>query len=151
MPKHGLSKQIVDGLIEEKTEFVRTLYENGCHLDEICRQTRLDIDTTLETIRKFRYKKNELYLIYEYQEDKKISKKVRIEIRRHLMDKFFPVGQENEFFSASYHLYWKEKMKKQERLKKGCSHSICHIACSLCGKILADASETYKKIKDQLS
>jgi hypothetical protein len=140
-------KNLTDTLIREQKDQIIFLFNKGCHLDEICRCVKLDIDTVLEVIRKCKYKKKELYVIYEYQDDRNINKKTRMDVQSHLLNKFFPLQDDDYFFSNSYHLYYKEKLKRKEKLKKECTHPITHIRCGICGKILADGGKKYKKLK----
>jgi enolase len=106
----------------------------------------LDIDTVLDIIRREGYKKKELYEIYEKQENKQTNKKTRTEIREKLINKFFPMYTDDGIFSQSYHIYWKEKLKKNNNKKYTCNHSISHIRCGKCMKILADATDIYKTL-----
>jgi hypothetical protein len=124
---------------------IKKMYNNGYLLDDICYYTKLDIDTVLEIIRKFRYRKKKLYEIYEVQEDQNIRKKSRIDIRNKLTEKYFPTESDDTFYSHSYHLYWKKKLKERDKRRMNCTHELCHIRCAKCGKILGDASEIYKK------
>lgn len=140
-------KNLTDVLIEERKDQIILMFSKGYHIDEICCHVKLDIDTVLEIIRKYKYKKKELYVIYEYQNDRNICKKTRMTIQAHLLNKFFPLRDDNYFFTNSYHLYYKEKLKRKEKLKKECLHNITHIKCGRCGKILGDGGKEYQKIK----
>ncbi len=122
---------------------IKKLFIQGNHLDEICERTKLDIDTVLNEIRQLKYKKEKLFIVYEKQEKNKTNKKIRKETRKRLVDKFFPMSNEESFFSYSYHLYFMKKAKELDINRAKCKHSIKHIRCGKCGKILADATHIH--------
>jgi hypothetical protein len=127
-------------ITNEQIIIIKKLFKEGHHLDEICQRTKLDIDTVLNEIRKFKYKKNTLYIIYELQESNKTNKKIRKEIRKRLVDKFFPICNDESFFTYSYHLYFMKKSKETEEKRKNCTHRLKHVRCGICGKIICDAT-----------
>lgn len=141
-PKNDLSPK---KLLLEQIRVIKLLYKKGHDLDDICYNASLDIDSVLEIINKFKYKKKKLNNIFENQSEKKVNRKVRIQVREKLKEKFFPCSTDN--FSHSYYTYWKENQKRQEEVKNSCKHNQSHIRCSLCSKVLADATDIYNSKK----
>ncbi len=116
-------------------------YIEGYDLRELCYVFDTDISTILEILKKKKFKKKKLYDVYRNQEDRKeLGKTVHIfEKEENLLEKYFPLFSNSEF-SHSYFWYWKEKRKDIEKKKERCTHKYRHIRCSVCSKILGDAS-----------
>ena len=124
-----------------KTE-VLYFYKIGHQLGELCREFCMDIPTILFILRKSGIKKKTLFQIYSNQTERKESN-VPIELvlkkDNFYLKKFFP-DSDSLLFSSSYYWFWKTKYEKAEEKKKTCKHKIRHIRCSICNKILADAT-----------
>jgi len=128
---------------------VLRLYKEGYGLGEICRLECLDISTILYILRKCKVKKNSLYKIYQNQTEKSELKKpaLILENEKIYLEKFFP-SSDSSNFSSSYYWFWKENYNKDQEKKDKCSHYIKHIRCSICNKILKDATNI--KISDEI-
>ena len=134
-------------LLFKKREITK-LYKNGYELGEICRKVKLDISTTLLLIKGLKLKKKRLYEVYTNQTVRSKAQHGGLFLKRdeYYLDKFFP--KVNSFFSTNYYWYWKDKIKKREKKQDDCKHKIRHIRCSLCDKILGDA--TYIPLNNNL-
>jgi len=122
-----------------KREVVK-LYKDGYALGEICRKVKLDISTILLLLKLQRFKKRRLYDVYENQADKSRENYGKLLLKRdeYYLEKFFP--NSNSIFSTNYYWFWREKQKKREDIQSKCKHKVRHIRCSLCEKILGDAT-----------
>lgn len=122
-----------------KREIVK-LYKNGCALGEICRISKLDISSVLLLLKSHKFKKRSLYQIYVNQSIRAESKNVELVLKRdkYYLEKYFPNSGSD--FSSSYYWFWRESFKKGQEKQKICSHRVRHIRCSLCNKILKDAT-----------
>ena len=116
-------------------------FKEGFSLGEICRETCLDISSVLFVLRKSKLKKQSLYKIYQEQSLKNDERQsdLFLESDKFYIDKFFPEANSSNF-SNSYYWYWQEKNKKEQDKKLDCTHNVRTIRCSLCNKILRDAS-----------
>ena len=117
------------------------LYKEGKGLGEICREMCLDISSVLYILKKCRLYKKTLYNVYEEQTNRADHFKTEfiLEDEEYYLEKFFPQASAT-YFSSSYYFFWKEKFKRTEAIKAKCNHSVRTITCSLCNKILKDAS-----------
>ena len=121
---------------------VNSLYKKGHSLGELCREFCIDIPTILFMLRKSKIKKKNLFQIYSNQtERKELNVPIELVLKKDnvYLTKFFP-DSNSLLFSSSYYSFWKEKYQKNEDRKKKCKHKVRHIRCSLCNKILGDAS-----------
>ena len=86
-------------------------------------------------------KKQSLFKIYQEQTVRNDENKSELflENEKFYIDKFFPQADSNNF-STSYYWFWKQKYKKQQEKKANCPHKIRTVRCSICNKILKDAS-----------
>lgn len=137
-----------NGLTSTETEIellkyriqVTKYYRQGYGLGELCRKFRLDITSILFLLRKSRLKKKKLYIIFENQNDRtNVNKDIINEKETHFIEKFFPYPETYGMVRGSY-WHWKEKFKKAQERKDSCNHSVRHISCGRCNKILRDAS-----------
>ena len=120
---------------------VKKLYKMGYSLGKMCRELCLDVSSVLYILRKSKLKKQSLYKIYQEQSARNDEEKneLFLENEKFYIDKFFP-HSDSINFSTSYFGFWKEKFKKEQDKKRTCQHQIRTIRCSLCNKILKDAS-----------
>lgn len=128
-------------IISEHKKEVIKLYKKGYNLGELCRMNCLDISLILQILRKNRIKKQVLYKVYQNQSDRSESKHggLILERDKYYIDKFFP-NSDVINFSSSYYWFWKKNQDSIEKRKKLCSHGIRHIRCSICNKVLKDAT-----------
>jgi len=115
-------------------------FKEGLYLGELCRKYQFDVSTILEILKKARVKRKILYDVYANQEDRRIKRNIEIVLEqdKYYIEKFFPT---DDNWTNSYYWYWKKNLDKLEKKKANCKHEIRHIRCSICGKILADASD----------
>lgn len=130
-----------DEIISDHKREVVKLYRRGYNLGELCRMSCLDISLILQILRKNRIKKPTLYKVYQNQADRAEAKHGGLVLERdkYYIDKFFP-NSDVVNFSSSYYWFWKKNNEKIENRKRLCQHGIRHIRCSLCNKVLKDAS-----------
>lgn len=117
-------------------------YKKGHSLGELCREFCLDIPTVLFILRKNSIKKNDLYEIYSKQEQRKETRTpLHLVLKKDnfYLTKFFP-DSDTMLFSSSYYWFWKKIANEADEKKKKCEHNIRHIRCSVCNKILGDAT-----------
>ena len=115
-------------------------YKDGWYLGELCRNFKLDISSILFLLKKSKLKKKKLYAIFQNQIDR-VNKtdEIVLEKEKKILEKFFPASASSNF-SGGYYWLWKEKYKQEQKEKENCNHTIRHIRCSTCNKILKDAS-----------
>ena len=128
---------------ELKKELIE-FYKEGYSLVELSRGFHIDFSLILYILKRAKIKKIKLYEIYEYQlEKKEISHIMCIPVKEsRYLEKFFPTN--DNAITNSYFSFWKNKYQKAEKKKEKCKHKIRHIRCSICGKILADATDYTK-------
>lgn len=119
---------------------VAKYYKEGYCLGELCRLFQLDVASVLLLLKKSKIKKKKLYDIYEYQNNRtNKNKDIIIEKEKYYIDKFFPYSQ-SFVLTCGFYWYWKDKYNKRLEQREKCNHSIRHIQCAKCNKILRDAS-----------
>lgn len=128
-------------IYEIKKNEVLKAYKKGFTLGAICRRTFIDISTLLYILKRLKISRKELYKIYEKQEIAKniYSTDLILKREKYYIDKYFP-DPEEENISTVYYKKWEYKYNQLKKQRKNCSHSVKHIKCSICGKILGDAS-----------
>lgn len=138
--QHKLNRVREEMLFIHRNKII-DLYKKSYSLGEICRELCLDVSSILCVLRKSKLKKRTLYKIYQEQTSKKHEQRneLFLESDKFYIDKFFPQSDSN-YFPYSYYWFWKEKYKKEQEMKMTCTHKIRTIKCSLCNKILKDAS-----------
>jgi hypothetical protein len=116
-------------------------YKKGYDIRELCIMFDADLSTVLEIIKRKKIKKRETCKIFEKQEIRKDKSNLNfIRDKEYLLlEKYFISFSKSEVINT-YFWYWQEKLKKDNAKKEKCNHSIRHIRCSKCNKILADAS-----------
>lgn len=126
--------------IKVKKEIIKYFKKGHC-LGSICRKFHLDISIILYILKTGKIKKNVLYNIYNKQiiQNERREYDIILESDMYYLNKFFP-NTDTEFINSSYYHYWKKELNKVEKRKNECKHEFKVIKCSLCGKILKDAS-----------
>ena len=118
-------------------------YKQGYSLIELSRHFHIDFSLIVYIVRHAKITRAQLHAIYEYQAERQEHSSIKCiqEKEQTYVDKFFPLT--DEFFTNSYYMYWKSKYVIAEEKKQKCTHSVQHVRCSLCNKILtnADADE----------
>ncbi len=116
-------------------------FKKGYSIGKICRRFHLDVSSVLFILKTGKIRKTVLYKIYKKQEIRNENKvyELILESEKYHLDKFFP-NVTSDSFTTSYYYYWKKEFDTQQKRKDTCKHSIKHIRCSICSKILADAS-----------
>ena len=130
-------------IYELKKDEVLKSYKKGFTLGAICRRIHNDLSTVLYILKKLRIPKKELYKIYEKQTimTEVYSSDLILKTEKYYIDKFFP-DPEDENMTTVYYKKWEIDLKKLKKQRENCSHSIKHIKCANCGKILGDATKT---------
>jgi len=121
-------------------------YKDGYSLIELCYLFHTDALTILKLIKKAKLTDKQLYLIFTEQEEhhETIAQKKRKEKEQYLLTRYFPLNV-NDITTKMYWRYVIEKNNKREKEKEQCKHSLKHIRCAKCGKILGDASDYQPK------
>lgn len=129
---------------EDPYKIVVRLYREGYNLGKICRETKLDVASVLNLLRKKKLKKKILYKVFDRQSDKSNSDTIDLFLKTdlHYLEKFFP-NCNSVNISSSYYWMWKLKHDKVIKKRKECPHKIRHIKCACCGEILGDASHIH--------
>ncbi|MCK4500790.1 hypothetical protein KAU11_09845 [Candidatus Babeliales bacterium] len=130
IPNYEIDYKLKKELIE--------FYKEGYSLVELSRGFHIDFSLILYILKRAKIKKIKLYEIYDYQtERKELSHVVYVPIKEYrYLEKFFPTT--SDVITNSYFTYWQNKYKKNEKRKEECKHSIKHVRCAICGKILSD-------------
>jgi hypothetical protein len=116
-------------------------YKDGFTLAELCNLFHIDALTVLKVIKKARITNTQLYLVFQEQEEHQetVAQKKRNEKEQYLLIRYFPTLV-NDITTKTYWRYIATKNYKQDKVKEVCQHSVRHIRCAKCNKILADAS-----------
>ena len=118
---------------------VSKCYREGYSLGELCREFRLDISSVLLLLKRSKLKKKKLYIVFKNQTDRTPENKEIINIKeKQYIEKFFPAS-ESSSMGGGYYWHWREEYKKRQQKKEHCNHTIRHIRCGRCNKILRDA------------